>query len=172
MSRAPKGFGPRADRHRYNNEFLSAEASFLKATGHPMVKKSRESKLKTKKVNDTQRALEAVSKMNTVEFFEYLMDEATEKKLWMIFITGQAPRLGPDGVQIVENGVPQFDKVELNPVSWAAFKRAVEYKRGMPLVTVNSKGGALKTVEVITIGGFKEPPSGIKEARELLGGAV
>ena len=94
-----------------------------------------------------------------------------EKHLWMAFITGKVPKLDPWGKNILdENGQPVMVDIELNPISWNAFKRAVEYKRGMPLVTVedNTDKGS-KVVEIITIGANPQLFQSQAEAQGLLG---
>lgn len=117
-----------------------------------------------------QRILRGVTTQSTAAFFQKLLTDETEHQLWMIFMTGKAPVLdaqgkptiGPDGKMVLED-------VELNPISFNAFKLAVQYKRGMPVVKLENKDGeALRVVEVVTIGAnpnyFKEQA----EARGLL----
>ena len=53
----------------------------------------------------------AAKRESTQEFFRRILDEEAEQKLWQAF----------------------FDGVNQNPIAFQAFKRAVEYKRGMPV---------------------------------------
>src|ERR1700684_2183081 len=98
--------------------FLEAEETFLKRF-RPVVE-----------------ARKALTKLGTVEYFKSILSDEVEKQLWMAFITGMAPKM--DGCKIVkdEQGNVVMENIELDPISWNAFRRAVEYKRGMPLVTV------------------------------------
>jgi hypothetical protein len=52
-----------------------------------------------------------LKRLKTQEFFEKILDDKKESVHWKKFMTGKAPDM----------------------VSWQAFKRAVEYKRGMPI---------------------------------------
>jgi len=65
----------------------------------------------------------------TQDFFRRIVDDEIEAKFWRYFITGYEMINLPNGsVQIVP--------IPLNPVSFSAFKRAVEYKRGLPVQPV------------------------------------
>ena len=159
--------------------FLEAEESFLKAKrGEPTVEpipnfkpQVRERPRRIKKFRPVVEAQKALRKLSTVEYFKSILSDETEKHLWMAFITGKVPDIDPWGKpKLDDNGQPIMVDVELNPISWNAFKRAVEYKRGMPLVTVEDnteKGG--KTVEVIMIGSNPKLFQEQAEAQGLLG---
>ena len=113
-----------------------------------------------------------VSKLTTVEFFNSLLTDDVERRLWMAFITGEAPRIGPDGQPVMLDGLMVTDPVKINPHSLKAFLRAVEYKRGMPVVTVKEDDGSgIKMVEIITIGVGPDKvlnTEQVEEARKLL----
>lgn len=75
----------------------------------------------------------------TAEFFARIVDDETEAKFWRYFMTGYQVAAREDGTQEI---IP----IPLNPVAFQAFKRAVEYKRGMPVQPVEGKG---QTVGII-----------------------
>lgn len=58
----------------------------------------------------------------TAEFFARILDDETEATLWRMFMTGNTEGVlgDADGMKL------------LSPVCWAAFKRACEYKHGLP----------------------------------------
>lgn len=62
-------------------------------------------------------------KNGTVEFFSSILDDENEAMFWRFFMTGNTDGLlgDPEGMALI------------NPICWAAFKRAVEYKRGQPV---------------------------------------
>jgi hypothetical protein len=160
--------------------FLEAEESFLKAKrGEPTVEpipnftprvREKDRPRKLRKFRPLVEARKALSKLSTVEYFKSILSDEVEKQLWMAFITGTAPKM--NGIHPVrdEQGNIVMEEIELDPISWNAFRRAVEYKRGMPLVTVedNTKGEA-RTVEVITIGANPKLFQQQAEAQGLLG---
>jgi len=86
----------------------------------------------------TQNKNTPYKKEQCAEFFRRIMDDEQEAKFWRYFMTGYEAIGLPDGsMQIVP--------IPLDPVSWQAFKRAVEYKRGMPVQSiVGADGGPLK----------------------------
>lgn len=180
---------------RTSKTFLEAEESFLKAQrGEPTVEpipnftprvREKDRPRKLRKFRPVVEARKALSKMGTVEFFKSILSDEVEKQLWMAFITGTAPKI--EGGRIVkdEQGNVVMEEIALDPISWNAFRRAVEYKRGMPLVTVeDGTKGQSKTVEVIMIGsnpklfqeqaeaqgllGIRKPPIEVKPNPELL----
>ena len=161
--------------------FLEAEESFLKAKrGEPTVEpipnftprvREKDRPRKLKKFRPAIEAQKALSKLSTVEYFKSILTDETERHLWMAFITGKVPQLDRVGKPVLDaDGMPIMLDVELNPISWNAFKRAVEYKRGMPLVTVedNTEKGA-RVVEIITIGSNPQLFQSQAEAQGLLG---
>lgn len=111
--------------------FRAAEESFRRAcngqkpAGRPKGSKSR-SKYEKLEI--------LVKHKTTVEFFESILTDDTERKLWLMFMTGKT-------VEEVDGQLAMVD-VELNPISLKAFMRAVEYKRGQPIVTVEGKKGS------------------------------
>lgn len=88
------------------------------------------------------------TKAKAISFFEKLLDDETEAKFWRYFMSGYV-------VEILENGEQKIVPIPLNPVMFAAFKRAVEYKRGMPVQTVQGTG---KSGEIVfrTVGANAE----------------
>lgn len=65
-------------------------------------------------------------KEQVADFFHKILDDEVEAKFWRYFMTGyQVVNLPDSSVQIIP--------IPLNPVAFSAFKRAVEYKRGMPV---------------------------------------
>jgi hypothetical protein len=161
--------------------FLEAEESFLKAKrGEPTVEpipnftprvREKDRPRRLKKFRPVVEAQKALRKLSTLEYFKSILSDEVEKHLWMAFITGKVPKLDPWGKNVLdENGQIVMVDIELNPISWNAFKRAVEYKRGMPLVTVedNTEKGQ-KVVEIITIGANPQLFQSQAEAQGLLG---
>lgn len=116
-------------------------------------------------------AIEAVTKLNTVQFYSKILTDELEEKILLSFITGMAHKVDELGKPMYHpDGRPVMMPVQLNPVSYKAFQRAVEYKRGMPVVTVKDDDGAnVRVVEVITIGGNPEYFRKAAEAQKLLG---
>jgi hypothetical protein len=165
--------------------YQKSEDSFLRAKrGEPTVEparlgpdnrvrqKDRPRKLRVfKPVMELRQAHEAISKLNTQEFFAKLLGGGIEEAMWMAFMTGQRPRIDEQGTLVRDSeGRVIMEDIELNPISWNAFKRAVEYKRGMPLGTIedDTKKGA-KMVQIITIGANPQLFRSQAEAQGLLG---
>ena len=165
--------------------YAEAEDSFLRARrGEPTVvpapmgpdnrvrKSDRPRKIrKFQPILALRKAHEAISKLNTQEFFASLLGGGVEEAMWMAFMTGRMPKIDEQGLLVRdEKGIVIMEEVELNPISWQAFKRAVEYKRGMPLVTVeDNTDKESKIVEIITIGASPDLFRKQAEARGLLG---
>ena len=113
--------------------------------------------------NTKNRIIQKALKENTVSYFRRILDDTTEQMLWSMFITGKFPKLGTDGQPVKDlEGNILYEKVELNPISWNAFKQAVAYKRGTPVVTVDNKNGEPIQVNFNVMGGsgdfFKNGP--------------
>jgi len=160
--------------------FLEAEESFLKAKrGEPTVEpipnftprvREKDRPRRLKKFRPVVEARKALTKLGTVEYFKSILSDEVEKQLWMAFITGMAPKM--DGIHPVKDaqGNVVMENIELDPISWNAFRRAVEYKRGMPLVTVeDNTRGESRVVEIITIGANPKLFQQQAEAQGLLG---
>ncbi len=82
-----------------------------------------------------QRALKEQSK----DFFKRILDDKTEEKLWKMFISGKAEQLDERGFVVKDDqGRPFMVDIELNAISWNAFKQMVAYKHGMPSIRVES----------------------------------
>lgn len=144
--------------------FRKAEASYLGQTGETP-------RQRMSKMIRTADAVEAVSKLHTVDYFKGLINDQTEGTLWMMFITGKAPQTTEDGKIVMSpEGRPVMQEVELNPISWAAFKRAVEYKRGQPVnIKVDGEGdGKPQPIEINIIGATPEFFEKQAQARGLL----
>jgi len=113
---------------------------------------------------------EMATRSETAEFFNKMLTDEFEQSMWMVFMTGKAPK----EVEVEENGQKvrklTFEDVEPNPTSLKAFLRAVEYKRGAPIVLKDDSGGKVpqKVVEVITIGATVEYFKDAAKARGLL----
>jgi hypothetical protein len=168
-----------------SRNYQEAEATFLRARqGLPTVEAApmgpdnrvrtsdRPRKLrKFRPVVDIRKAHEAISKLNTQEFFAKLLGGGVEEAMWLGFMTGRTPKMDEFGCLVRdEKGIVIMEEVELNPVSWNAFKRAVEYKRGMPLGTIPEESDKKqKVVEVIMIGSNPKLFQEQAEAQGLLG---
>ncbi len=85
-------------------------------------------------------------------FFHDLLDDETEAKFWRYFMSGYVVDTQADGTQRI---IP----IPVDPVCWSSFKRAVEYKRGMPVQPIAAKfEGALQVI-VEHIGRSESSPS-------------
>lgn len=116
------------------------------------------------------KAIEMVRKATTQEFFEKMLTDEIEAKLWMMFITGKAPKI-ENGKPVIVDGNMVMEDVELNPISMKAFLRAVEYKRGMPTITVkDTTDSTVKVVEINVIGATPQHFENVARARGLLTG--
>ena len=75
-------------------------------------------------------------KAKAISYFEALLDDETEGKFWRYFMSGY----------VVDPETKCVIPLPLNMVCWQAFKRAVEYKRGCPVLTVqgNKDGDAIR----------------------------
>lgn len=96
----------------------------------------------------------ARQRLETRDFFNGILDDETEAKFWRYFTTGYEQLETSDGrVQIIP--------LPLNPVAFAAFKRAVEYKRGMPvqITEITGKNGDGIQVNVTYIGRNRHQPT-------------
>lgn len=90
--------------------------------------------------------VEAV-KRKSISFFERILDDDTEAKFWRYFMTGYIEdRILDDSGNTINY---QLIKLPLEPVAWNAFKRAVEYKRGMPVQAIIAAGEFKVQVEHI-----------------------
>lgn len=103
------------------------------------------------------RAMRGITTKSTVEFFRSMViSDADEAELWRMFITGKALQLDDHGRAVINpaTNTPYLVDVEPNPVSLAAFKQAVAYKRGQPQVTVKAEGedGQVRAIEINIIG--------------------
>lgn len=79
----------------------------------------------------------------TRDFFQRIMDDEIEAKFWRFFMMGYETSILPDGrMQIIP--------IPVDPVSFQAFKRAVEYKRGLPVQPVDLIGKL--QIEVAMVG--------------------
>ena len=87
----------------------------------------------------------------TKDFFRRIVDDEIEAKFWRHFITGFELITLPDGTA-------QVLQIPLDPVAWQAFKRAVEYKRGMPVQLVEHLNAGDKPFKIELI--FKKPVEG------------
>lgn len=112
-------------------ELKRAERSFLN---------SQQKKGVAKKGRPTKdRIIQEALKNNSKAFFNRVLDDETEEKLWRMFITGKAEQLDERGFVVKDQeGHPFFVDIDLNAISWNAFKQMVAYKRGMPAIKVDA----------------------------------
>jgi len=96
----------------------------------------------------TQNKITVATKAETKSFFEKILDDEVEAKFWRYFMTGYL-------VDSVTNACIPYP---LNPISFAAFKRAVEYKRGMPMqpTEITGANGDALNVRFETVGSNAE----------------
>lgn len=78
----------------------------------------------------------------TRDFFHRILDDEIEAKFWRFFMTGYEMVPLPDGKL-------QLIPIPVDPVSFSAFKRAVEYKRGLPVQPVDLIGKLQIEVDVV-----------------------
>jgi len=83
-------------------------------------------------------------KIATGEFFERLIPNDLEIKYWRYFMSGYITEYGWDGNPVKIIPIP------LDPIMWQAFKRAVEYKRGMPIQPVAARLTSNVPVQIIS----------------------
>ena len=89
----------------------------------------------------TQNRTTPEKKEQVADFFHKLIDDETEAKFWRYFMTGYV-------VDIQEDGSQKIIPIPLDPITWGSFKRAVEYKRGMPVQPVIGKFDGNIMVEI------------------------
>jgi hypothetical protein len=119
-----------------NLDLKRAEQSFLSSQ-----RKQGAAKKKGRPSKDA--LLQKALRDNSAAFFKRVLDDESEEKLWSMFITGKAEQLDERG-DIVRDaeGRPFFVDIELNAISWNAFKQMVAYKRGMPAIKVEKDENA------------------------------
>jgi len=93
----------------------------------------------------TQNKNTPEKKEQVEQFFHALIDDETEAKFWRYFMSGYV-------VDIQEDGTQRIIPIPLDPIKWSSFKRAVEYKRGMPIQPVVGKFEGEITVKVRHVG--------------------
>ena len=95
----------------------------------------------------TPNKFSIILREETKSFFDKILDDETEARFWRYFMTGYVIDATPDGKT-------QILPIPLNPISWTAFKRAVEYKRGMPVqqAEISDPSGAGVTIRFDTVG--------------------
>ncbi len=92
----------------------------------------------------------AMEREATAEFFARIIDDEAEAGFWRWFVSG---------FQIVYGKVVPIPP---NPVSFQAFKRAVEYKRGMPKEVIEHTGsGGGPVMHTIRFGNGREDADGL-----------
>jgi len=100
-----------------------------------------------------RRLAKKISRAKSKDFFLDILDDESEKLLWMFFITGCVPKIDTEGnVTIVA--------ASADPIQFQAFRQAVAYKRGQPPVKVEAgedgKTAILAVVPVEYIGANPE----------------
>jgi hypothetical protein len=104
-----------------------AEESFLNSQAKQAAKRGRK--------NQDQIIAEAIA-ANTARFFsERVLSDSLEARLWDIYLTGEVEKtvkLSDGTIALVR------EPVQLNAISWNAFKQAVAYKRGMPTIRTDN----------------------------------
>ncbi len=91
----------------------------------------------------TQNKNTPEKKEQVAEFFHRILDDEVEAKFWRYFMTGYQVATLPDGRSEI---IP----IPLNPVAFSAFRRAVEYKRGMPVQPISGPNGGPIPVQIFT----------------------
>ena len=113
--------------------------------------------------------IEAVTRIKTAEFFNNILTDEIEARLWMTFMTGKAPkmeRVRDEHGDLVETTI--LVDVEPNPTSLKAFLRAVEYKRGAPVV-LRGEGDTKDDGKVIQINVIGATPQYFEQAAKAKG---
>lgn len=93
----------------------------------------------------------------TKSFFERILDEETEAKFWRYFMSGY----------VIDPATNQIIPIPLNVVSFQAFKRAVEYKRGMPVQPTEHSGADGEAIHIRFEAVGANPEDFAAEARAL-----
>lgn len=83
----------------------------------------------------TPNKITAIKRTHIQEYFQQIVSDKQESKLWDHFMNSPDP----------------------NIVNWQAFKRAVEYKRGMPVQQHAGPDGGPIPVQLITNAALPEP---------------
>lgn len=92
-------------------------------------------------------------KSEAVRFFSKFIDNDKEEALWKYFITGNSDFL----VGVPQEMVKNVLYMHTNPIAWAAFKRAIEYKRGIPAAIVpEGQSASGIRVHVVSMGANPE----------------
>jgi hypothetical protein len=142
------------------DKLKEAETSFLASQ-----RKAGAAKKQGRPTKDAliQKAL----KDNSTAFFKRVLDDESEEKLWRMFITGKAEQLDETGRVVCDaEGRPFMIDIELNAISWNAFKQMVAYKRGMPAIKVDKDpAGGNITVHFNVMGASSSQME--KQVREL-----
>ena len=138
-------------------ELRDAQRSFLKSMGQTVIEAAPRPK-KPGRPTKLAQVQQAMMRATNAEFFSGLLDDNAEKRLWEMFISAKAFKLDASGHVILgEDGFPILENVELNPIAWNAFKLAVAYKRGMPVIkTEDSKGKPKEFTLAVTYQGAGE----------------
>lgn len=120
-------------------ELARAEKSFLNSQGKTGIAKKKV--YHSRMGRPTKDAIiQQALRDNSLAFFKRVLDDETEEKLWKMFITGKAEQLDERGHVVKDaEGNPFFVEIELNPISFNAFKQMVAYKRGLPAIKVEQK---------------------------------
>lgn len=148
--------GSRANQYTESRKALEAERSYLKSQGKSPDIDKKNKRTAISVASRRKITLKGLITTN-VDFFRAILSDKVEAEMWMIFMTGQMPKINPDGEYVMEDGKPVMEDVELNPICFKAFQRAVEYKRGLPEAKVqidNGKDG--NKVEITVIGAPKQ----------------
>ena len=90
-----------------------------------------------------RRLSKPISKKESEDFFAELLDDESEARFWRYFMTGYV-------IDQLPNGAYRVIPIPLDSIMWAAFKRAVEYKRGMPVQPVAARFLGTVGVEIST----------------------
>ena len=136
---------PRREFQRKQQQFLQSQRK--DGAAKDIGKKRRDLPRKAAKDALLQKALVS----DNIGFFNRILDDDTEHRLWLKFLEGRVMMRDDKGEPIRDrNGIPQFH--EITGVSWNAFRRMVEYKRGMPVIKVNDDQGKPITVNFNIMG--------------------
>jgi len=96
----------------------------------------------------TPNKLTVAKREETKSFFEKILDDEVEAKFWRYFMTGY----------VIDPETKACVPLPLDPICFAAFKRAVEYKRGMPMqpTEIGGRGGEAISITFEAIGAKTE----------------
>lgn len=138
------------------NKLKAAEQSFLASQSKTGIAKAKVAKGRPGRPTK-EAIIQKALRDNSATFFKRILPDDMEEMLWRMFVTGKAPQLDDRGRVVTDEGGNVFYiDIELNAISWNAFKQMVAYKRGMPAIKVDANPEAGKMTVNFNIMGVSQ----------------